>query len=260
MTSDRAVTLSNGVAMPVLGFGTWQLRGRDAERAVRTALDAGYRLIDTATVYGNEAEVGRAVAGSGIHRRDLFVTTKLPPDDAEAGRERKVISASLDALGLDYVDLWLVHWPPAPRHVERTWERLREIRDEGLTASIGVSNYSIDEVDRLVTATGEAPVVNQVPWAPARFDPDFLAESRERRVVVEGYSPFKHTDLRDPRLVAIASNYGVTAAQVVLRWHIQHGVVAIPKSATPARIVQNFDVFGFELSGDEMQVLDGMGT
>jgi 2,5-diketo-D-gluconate reductase A len=216
---DRTIALSNGVAMPLVGFGTWQLRGRDASRAVRAALDAGYRLIDTATVYRNEAEIGSALASGGIDRRDLFITTKLPPD--RAGRERQTIAASLDALGLDYVDLWLVHWPPAAHHVESTWERLLEIRDEGLAVSVGVSNYSIDHIDRLVAATGEAPTVNQVPWAPSLFDPEFLVASRERGVVVEGYSPFKNTDLGEPRLVAMAARHGVTAAQVILRWHIQ---------------------------------------
>jgi diketogulonate reductase-like aldo/keto reductase len=244
--------------MPLVGFGTWQIRGREAESAVRTALDAGYRLIDTATVYRNEAQVGRAVASSGIDRRDLFITTKLPPE--LAGRERQTISASLDALELDYIDLWLVHWPPAARHIEPTWERLLEIRDEGLAVSVGVSNYSMDEIDRLIAATAEAPTVNQVPWAPSLFDPEFLAASRERGIVVEGYSPFNNTDLSDPRLVAIASHHGVTAAQVVLRWHVQHEVVAIPKSATPERIVANFDVFGFELTEEEMRIVDAMRT
>ncbi len=253
---DRTVALSNGVTMPLVGFGTWQLRGREARRAVGAALDAGYRLIDTATVYRNEADVGRAVADSGIDRRDLFITTKLPPD--QAGRERQTISASLDALGLDYVDLWLVHWPPAARHVERTWERMLEMRDEGLAVSVGVSNYSIDHIERLVGATSESPAVNQVPWAPSLYDPDFLVASRSHGVVVEGYSPFKNTDLGDSRLVSIASRHGVTAAQVVLRWHIQHEVVVIPKSATPERIVSNLDVFGFELTEEEMGIVDGM--
>lgn len=257
-SSDGTVALSNGVAMPLVGFGTWQLRGTQAEGAVRAALDAGYRLIDTATVYRNEAEVGRAVASSGIDRRDLFITTKLPPD--RAGRERQTISASLDALGLDSVDLWLVHWPPAARHIERTWERMLEIRDEGLAVSVGVSNYSIDEIDQLVAATGEAPTVNQVPWAPSLFDREFLAASRARRVVVEGYSPFNNTNLGDSRLVAVASHHGVTTAQVVLRWHVQHEVVAIPKSATPERIVANFDVFGFELTDEEMRVVDDLSS
>lgn len=252
--SQPAVTLPSGATMPVVGFGTWELTGRDAYRATRAALDAGYRLLDTATMYGNEREIGRALRESGVERGEVFLTTKLPPENA--GRERATIDASLAALGTDHVDLWLVHWPPRDRVLERTWERFLAIRDEGLARDVGVSNHSITQVDRLVAATGETPAVDQVPWAPSRFDARFLAAARERGMVVEGYSPFKHTNLRDARLVAIATRHGVTAAQVVLRWHVQHGVVAIPKSATPERITQNLDVFGFELSDHEMHALD----
>ena len=241
--------------MPLLGFGTWQLGGAQAYRAVRTALDVGYRLVDTATVYRNEAEIGRALRDSGNATEDVFVTTKLPPGNA--GSERATIEASLSLLGLDRVDLWLVHWPPADRHLVRTWERVLEIRDDGLAVSVGVSNYSIDQIDRLIAATEEAPAVNQVRWAPSLFDAGMLAASRERGVVVEGYSAFKNTDLEDPALVTIARRHGVSTAQVVLRWHVQHRVVAIPKSATPDRIAQNFDVFGFELSDAEMHTIDG---
>lgn len=215
--SRLAVTLSSGAAMPLVGFGTWRLSGPGAYGATRTAIDAGYRLLDTATMYGNETEIGRAVRDSGVAREDLFLTTKLPPENA--GRERETIDASLAALGTGYVDLWLVHWPPADRVLERTWERFLAIRDDGLARDVGVSNHSITQVDRLTAATGETPAVDQVPWDPSRFDSRFLASARERGMVVEGYSPFKHTKLRDARLVAIARAHGVTTAQVVLRWH-----------------------------------------
>jgi diketogulonate reductase-like aldo/keto reductase len=243
--------------MPLVGFGTWQLHGTAAYRAVRTALDVGYRLIDTATMYRNEKQVGQAISDSGIARDELFVTTKLPPGNA--GRERRTIEASLRALGLDHVDLWLIHWPPAARALVPTWEGVLAVRDAGLVTSAGVSNYSIDQIDRLVDATSEIPAVNQIPWAPSLFDAELLAASRERGVVVEGYSPFKNTDLDDRALQAIAENHGVSTAQVVLRWHVQHEVVAIPKSATAERTAQNFDVFGFELSTAEMRELDGFG-
>jgi 2,5-diketo-D-gluconate reductase A len=243
--------------MPLVGFGTWQLHGKAAYRAVRTALDVGYRLIDTATMYRNERQVGEAISDSGIGRDELFVTTKLPPENA--GREQATIDASLDALGLDHVDLWLVHWPPAARALVPTWEALRAARDAGLATSVGVSNYSVEQIDRLIEATDDAPAVNQVSWAPSLFDPEFLAASRERGVVVEGYSPFKNTNFRDAELAAIAENHGVSPAQVVVRWHVQHEVVVIPKSASPDRISENFDVFDFELSDLEMQTLDGFG-
>lgn len=162
---DRTVSLSGGTLMPLVGLGTWRLAGAEASRAVRTALDARYRLLDTATMYGNEAEIGRAVRDSGIPRQDLFITTKLPPGNA--GRERATIQASLAALALDHVDLWLVHWPPAERVLVRTWERLLAIRDDGYATSVGVSNHSIGQVDQLIGATGEAPAVNQVSWAPS---------------------------------------------------------------------------------------------
>jgi len=252
-----SVSLANGDRMPLLGFGTWQLRGQVAYRSTRAALDVGYRLIDTATNYGNEAEVGRAIADSGVPRDRLFVTTKLPPD--HAGREQATIEASLDALGLERVDLWLVHWPPADRLVVRTWERFVALRDAGYATSIGVSNFSLRQIDELIRATGEAPAVNQIPWAPSRFDPEVLRATRERGVVLEGYSPFKHTNLQAPELVRIANRHRVSTAQVVLRWHVQHRVVAIPKSATPARIAENFAVWGFELDDEEMRTLDGFG-
>jgi 2,5-diketo-D-gluconate reductase A len=248
------VMLSSGAPMPLVGLGTWDLSGEEGYRTVRTALDLGYRLIDTATMYGNEAVIGRGIRDSRIPLEELFVTTKLQPGDA--GKERETIHASLDALGLERVDLWLVHWPPPDRLLLRTWERFLAVRDDGLAVAVGVSNYSISQIDRLVAETGEGPTVNQIPWAPALFDAGLLAASRERRVVVEGYSPFKNTNLADPDLLAIASHHGVSAAQVVVRWHIQHDVVVIPKSVSAARLEENLDVMHFELSDAEMRTLD----
>ena len=253
--SDQpSVTLPGGSAMPLLGFGTWTLTGDEARQSVLTALEYGYRHLDTATAYENESAVGRAVRDSGVPRDDVFVTTKLPPD--AVGRERETIEAGLAALGTDHVDLWLVHWPPNGEARPDTWQRFLEARDEGLATNVGVSNYSVAQIDELVAATGEAPAVNQIPWAPALFDRALLDESRSRGVVVEGYSPFRRTNLDDPVLAEIAAGHGVTPAQVVLRWHVQHEVVAIPKSATPERIAANIDVFRFELSDDEMERLD----
>lgn len=250
VTDIRAVPLPGGVSMPLLGLGTWQATGSECYRAVTHALSVGYRHIDTATMYRNESDVGRAVANSGFPRDEVFITTKLPP--GRAGRERQTIEASLAALGTDHVDLWLIHWPPGGGSSVGVWERFLDARRDGLARAVGVSNYDIAQIDELVAATGEAPAVNQIPWSPSEHDPALLAEHRERGVTVEGYSPFKGTDLRHPVLTGIAAAHGRTAAQVVLRWHIQHGVVVIPKSVTPARIAANADVFDFTLTNQEM--------
>jgi 2,5-diketo-D-gluconate reductase A len=255
MSEQPVVTLAGGVDMPLLGFGTWQLTGEQAYRAVRDALDTGYRHLDTATGYGNEAEVGRAVRDSGVDRGDLFITTKLPPDRAD--RARQTLEASRKALGVDAVDLWLIHWPPNGRARPDTWGELLAARDEGLIRAAGVSNYSTGQLDELIDATGEAPAANQIKWGPGLYDAKRVAEHRERGVALEGYSPFKTTNLHDPVLEWLAGKYGVTTAQVVLRWHLDHGTVVIPKSATPDRIRANFDVFGFSLTADELTRLDG---
>jgi 2,5-diketo-D-gluconate reductase A len=261
MVNDRGqptVSLGEAGAMPLVGLGTWQMTGSRCQAAVRSALEVGYRHIDTATIYRNEREVGRAVRDSGVPREQLFVTTKLPQSDA--GRERRTLDNSLRALGMDYVDLWLVHWPPRGRALVSTWKELLAVRDQGLTRAVGVSNYSIAQLDELSGATGEAPQVNQIPWAPTLYDAALLGEHRRRGVVLEGYSPFKNTDLRHPVLAEIAARHGVTPTQVVLRWHIDHEVVVIPKSATPERIAANFDVFGFSLTDEEQGRIDGLST
>lgn len=253
----RAVPLGGEVAMPLVGFGTWQIGGRKGYDAVRAALSTGYRHIDTATMYGNEDVVGRAVRDSGIDRREIFITTKLPPE--RAGRARATIEASLRALGTPYVDLWLIHWPPGNRASPDTWRELLAAQRDGLTRSVGVSNYATSQLDELVSATGTAPAVNQIRWGPSLFDARRLAEHRDRGVVLEGYSPFKSSNLRDPVLVDIASAHGVTAGQVVLRWHLEHGIVVIPKSVRAERIAANFDVFGFALSAAEVARIDALG-
>jgi 2,5-diketo-D-gluconate reductase A len=261
MTTDRgqpAVLLGQAGAMPLVGLGTWQMTGARCQAAVRAALEVGYRHIDTATIYRNERDVGRAVRDSGVPRERLFVTTKLPP--GAAGRERRTLEGSLRALGMAYVDLWLIHWPPRGRALVSTWKELLAVRDQGLARAVGVSNYSPAQLDKLIGATGEAPQVNQIPWAPTLYDAALLGGHRRRGVVLEGYSPFKNTDLRHPVLVEIAAGHGVTPAQVVVRWHIDHEVVVIPKSATPERIAANFDVFGFSLTDEELGRIDGLST
>jgi 2,5-diketo-D-gluconate reductase A len=254
----KTVTLTGGTELPLVGFGTWQLRGRSAYDATRYALEIGYRHLDTATMYGNEAEVGRALKDSGVAREEVFVTTKLPPE--RAGREQETLDASRRALGVDAVDLWLIHWSPRGGDASvNIWREFLAARDAGRARTVGVSNYSIAQIDELIEATGEAPVANQVPWSPFEHDPEFVAESRKRGVVVEGYSPLKRSNLRDPVLLAIAERHGVTVPQVVLRWHVEHGIPVIPKSARPERIAANLDLFGFALDPDEVARIDALG-
>jgi diketogulonate reductase-like aldo/keto reductase len=256
--NDRAVALSSGAAIPLLGFGTWALRGTEAQAAVRTALDAGYRHIDTATAYGNEEQVGRALRDSGVDRADVFLTTKLPLELVD--KARAVIERSLQQLGIDHVDLWLIHWPDGSDPMVETWRELLAIRDEGKARAVGVSNYSPAQVDALIEATGEAPAVNQIRWSPWLYDESRLAHSRARGVALEGYSPFRASRLGDPVLGEIAAAHGVTPAQVVLRWHVQHQVVVIPKSASPERIRSNADVWDLALTDDEMARIDALSS
>jgi diketogulonate reductase-like aldo/keto reductase len=256
MSTKTTVTLAGGVEMPRVGLGTWQLSGRRAYDAIRYALDAGYRHIDTATMYGNETEVGRAIGASGLPREEVFLTTKLPAE--RAGRTAGTLQASLRALDVEGVDLWLIHWPTSARELVPTWEAFISAREQGLARAVGVSNFSTAQIDRITAGTGQAPALNQVPWSPFHHSAKILAEHQERGVVLEGYSPFKRSDLRSPVLTTVAANHGVTPAQVVLRWHLQHDIVVIPKSATPERIDENLDVFGFALTDDEMSTLDAL--
>ncbi|MFP5220301.1 MAG: aldo/keto reductase [Actinomycetes bacterium] len=246
--------LPSGAGMPLLGFGTWRLSGEQAVRATTEALAAGYRHLDTATMYGNEREIGRALAHAG--RDGVFVTTKLPPD--RAGRERETLEQSLEQLGVDAVDLWLVHWPPGGAGVP-VWEQFIAAREDGLVRDIGVSNYSVEQIDELERATGVRPAVNQVPWSPHRFDPSLLRQHRERGVVVEGYSGLKDGVLQEPVVRSVADRLGRTPAQVVVRWHLEHGVVVIPKSADAGRIRANADVGGWRLEPDDVAAIDALG-
>lgn len=252
--TDLTVPLSGGGRMPLIGFGTWQITGDECYRAVRAALDTGYRHLDTATVYGNEAEVGRALRDSGVPRDDVFVTTKCPGDSADP---EGTLDESLQALGIDAVDLWLVHWPEDGVRLG-LWQSLVAARDAGRTRAIGVSNYSVEQLDEVTAASGVAPQVNQIPWAPALHAPAVLEAHRERGVVLEGYSPFKKSDLDDPVLREVADAHGVATTQVILRWHLEHDIVVIPKSVDPVRIAANFAVTGFSLTPDEVTRVDAL--
>jgi diketogulonate reductase-like aldo/keto reductase len=259
MTSPAVPTVSAalpaGGAMPLLGFGTWQLKGSEAQRALQQALEAGYRHLDTATVYENEREVGAALAESALARNEVFVTTKCPPDKADSARE--VLEQSLEALGLDAVDLWLVHWPPSDPVA--LWEHFLHAREAGRVVDVGVSNFSLDQLDELERATGVLPAVNQIKWSPLLFDRAVEQGHRDRGVVLEGYSGLKGGTLEHPVVTGIADRLGRTPAQVINRWHLEHGVVTIPKSADPERIRANADLDSFTLSGQDLEELDALG-
>ncbi|MEP9365325.1 aldo/keto reductase [Nocardioides sp. CN2-186] len=253
---DDAITLAEGARIPLLGFGTWQIKGQDAVDATSAALAAGYRHLDTATVYGNEGEVGRALADSGVARDDVFLTTKCPPN--RAGRELDTLRESLELLQTDRVDLWLIHWPAGGSVDVDLWRAFIEARDAGLAREIGVSNFDASLVDEITEATGVAPAVNQIEWSPLLFDADTLAQHRARGVALEGYSALRGGTLEHPAVLEIAERTGRTAAQVIIRWHVQHEVIVIPKSVHADRIRSNADVAGFTLTDDDMAALDAL--
>lgn len=242
--------------MPLLGLGTWQLRGREAIDATAASLELGYRLLDTATVYRNESEVGKGIQRAKTPRDAIFLTTKLPPD--RAGQEVETLRASLSMLDTDYVDLWLIHWPPPSGVGADLWSALGKAQELGLARDIGVSNYSLAQLDELVEATGVTPAVNQVEWSPLLFDREVLEGHRQRGVVLEGYSALKGGTLEHPVVTDVATRHGRTPAQVIIRWHLQHDVVVIPKSSRPERIAANADVDGFTLTADDMAALDSI--
>lgn len=244
------------VEMPMIGLGTWSLK--DPYHSVRTALDVGYRHIDTAEQYGNEDLIGRAIADSGLPREDVFITTKILSRDVD--RVDDIISASLAALRTDYVDLWLIHDPPPPGLSERLWGSLIRLREAGFARAIGVSEYGTSQIDAIIASSGVTPAVNQVRWAPALFDPVRLRDTTARGIRLEGFSGLRLADLDDLALVAPAQRRGVTPAQILLRWHIDHGVVAIPRTDSDRRIEENLDVWGFELDEDERRAIDALST
>jgi 2,5-diketo-D-gluconate reductase A len=255
--AEPAAALTSG-RMPLLGFGTWQISNRDAPQTTADALQAGYRHIDTATMYQNESGIGKALASAALPRESVFVTTKLPP--AHAGRERRTLGESLTKLGLDYVDLWLVHWPPNGQAAPRVWQQFIRAQQEGLAKAIGVSNYSLRQIDELIQVTGVVPQVNQIRWGPSLYDPAMVSGLQQRGVVLEGYSPFKVSNLKDPTLVSIATGHDATAAQVVVAWHIAHGFVVIPKSVRRERIVANAAGVGIMLSAEEVTMIDDLSN
>jgi len=258
-TISTRIPLNSGGGIPVLGFGTWQLRdGEQASKATRLALDAGYRLIDTASLYANERGVGQAVRESGIPREEVFVTTKLWNTDQGYKRALKAFEESNSRLGLDYVDLYLIHWPFQSLRNE-TWDALVELKKAGKAKSIGVSNYTVMHLKELLASSRAAPAVNQVEFSPFLFQRELMEFCKSKGIVLEAYSPLVRGEkLGDLRLGEIATQHRKTPAQVILRWNVQHGVVPIPKAADPGHIRENAAIFDFELSVEEMRALDSM--
>jgi diketogulonate reductase-like aldo/keto reductase len=259
MDITSAVTLNNGVRMPRLGLGVWQAKpGAEVGNAVRWALEAGYRHIDTARVYGNEHDVGAALRESGLPRADVFITTKLWNRDQGYAQAGKALDASLRDLGLDYVDLYLLHWPVPGKRLE-SWRAVEEALAAGKARAIGVSNFQERHLDELLAHASVVTAVDQVELTPFLYQRELLAKCDGLGIQLEAYSPLtRGRRLDDPALVGVAGRHGVSTAQVLIRWALQHDLVVIPKSVTRERIVQNADVFGFTLDGTDMAALDGL--
>ncbi len=247
--------------MPLLGFGTYKLEeGKEVERAVSDALEIGYRHIDTAAAYENEEGVGRAIRASGVPREEIFVTTKIWTDDMRKGEDgvMDAFEQSLDRLGLDYVDLYLTHWP-APKHYVKAWRTLEEIYEDGRSLAIGVSNCLERHLETLFDGGTVVPMVNQIEHHPKLLQPELVDFCKENEIVVTAWSPLMQGELlKNADLKKIAEAHGKSVAQVILRWDVQHGVVAIPKSSKKARAAENFDIFDFKLSASEMAKIDGL--
>lgn len=260
MTSVPNLTLHTGLEIPQLGFGVFQVEDAQTTDAVLSAIEAGYRSIDTAAIYGNEAGVGRALATSGVPREELFLTTKLWNADQGYDSTLAAFDASVAKLGTDYVDLYLIHWPTPARDLYLdTWRALEKLLADGRTRAIGVSNFQPAHLQRLLDHSGVVPVINQVELHPYLQQGQLRDFHAQHKIATEAWSPLAQGALlQDPALAAIAQRHGKTPAQVVLRWHLQLGNVVIPKSVTPARIGENIDVFDFTLTPEDIEAINAL--
>lgn len=259
-TSIPSITLSNGVEIPQVGLGVFQVPDTSTQEVVETALELGYRHVDTAAGYYNEAEVGAALRAAGLPREEVFVTTKLRNGDQGYDSALAAFENSRRALGVDVVDLYLIHWPvPSKDLYVETWRAFTKLLEEGAVRAIGVSNFLPDHLRRLITESDVVPAVNQVEVHPTFQQRATLEATTEAGVAVEAYSPLgQGADLGATTVTRIAAAHGVTPAQVVLRWHVQQGRIVIPKSVTPERLRANIDLFGFELSAEELAAIDAL--
>jgi 2,5-diketo-D-gluconate reductase A len=260
--SVPSITLNDGHRIPQLGFGVFKVEPAETERIVADALEIGYRHIDTAAIYGNEEGVGRAIAASGIPRDELYITTKLWNSDQGTQSAFDAMQLSLERLGLDQVDLYLIHWPrpDLDRYVE-SWHALEQLKADGRTASIGVSNFTPVHLERVLAEGGTVPAVDQVELHPAFAQRPLRAFAREHGIAVEAWGPLgqgKYDLFGMAPIAAAAQAHGVSPAQVVLRWHLQHRLIVFPKSNSRERMAQNFDLFGFELTAAELEAIDAL--
>lgn len=258
--SMENVTLNNGVLMPCIGLGVYRVENKEAEKIVETALSVGYRHIDTAMYYHNEEAVGKAIKKSGIPRGDIFVTTKMWNADQRSGKVQEAFEASLEKLGLDYIDLYLIHWPVEGKFVD-TWKKFEEIYKSGKVKAIGVSNFLPRHLDELLKAATVTPAVNQIELHPYLIQQETLDYCKKAEIQVEAWSQFaaNQTGLFDEQILTdIAKSHSKSPAQVILRWDYQRGVVTIPKSANKERMKQNLDIFDFELTDDEIQKINSL--
>ncbi|AFK02861.1 aldo/keto reductase [Emticicia oligotrophica DSM 17448] len=256
MPNQLYTTLNNGIQMPLLGLGVYDMYNREAEQAVLWALETGYRLIDTAEMYKNEVEIGNAIRESSINRADIFVTTKVNNGDQGFDQTLRAFDTSLQKLNIDYIDLYLVHWPIKATRKD-TWLALEKLQSEGRVRAIGVANYLIPFLSELESYATITPAVNQVEFSPYLYLKDLLEVCKQKKIQLQAYTPLiRGMRMQDPKLLSIANKYQKTPAQIILRWALQHGVSSIPKSANLQRIKENFDVFDFEISHSDMNLID----
>jgi diketogulonate reductase-like aldo/keto reductase len=253
------IPLNTGASIPRIGLGVFQAKaGGETRAAVRSALTLGYRHIDTAKIYGNERDVGQAIAESGIPREEIFVTTKLWNSDHGYETTLRACRESLTKLGLSYLDLYLIHWP-VPEARRETWRAMLKLQEEGLCRAVGVSNYMIRHLEEVLSSSPVVPAVNQVELSPFLYRKELIDFCNARGIVVEAYSPLtKGRRLGHPAIVAAAKKYGRTPAQILIRWALEHGLVVLPKSTKPERIRENAAVFDFEIEAEDLRILDGL--
>ena len=263
MSDVSNISLNDGNTIPQLGFGTFQIEPEDTAEAVSKALEIGYRHIDTAQMYGNEKEVGEAIRNSGIDREEIFVTSKLNNSNHDPDDARESFDRTLSDLGLDYVDLFLIHWPLPTQYdgdFVSTWQTMEEFKNDGRSKSIGVSNFQPEHLDQLAQETDTVPAINQIEVHPYFTNDSVREYDQEHGIATEAWSPIAQGEvLDDSTLNEIAEKVGKTTAQVVLRWHIQRGDIVFPKSVTPERIQENFELFDFELEQDDMDAITALG-
>jgi diketogulonate reductase-like aldo/keto reductase len=258
LSINSRIELNNGIYIPIIGLGTWLLTGKIAYNAVSWALKLGYRLIDTATIYGNEREVGEAIQDSGISQEELFITTKVWKSDQGYDNTIEAFNKSLKKLGLDYIDLYLIHWP-VPRKSVETWRAMERLYNEGKTRAIGVSNYNLHFLNELLDNLNIIPSINQVEFSPFLYQKELLEFCESKSIKMEAYSPLtRGYKLKHPKIVEIAQKYNKSPAQVLIRWGIQHNIIQIPKSGNLNHLKENIDIFNFNLDESEIRELDNL--